>query len=163
MKKCDVIIIMGSDSDLPIVKKGLDLLKDFNVSYDVKIFSAHRTLNKLQEYMAEVQENDAKIIIGAAGKAAHLPGVIAACTTLPVIGIPIQSSDLGGLDALLAIVQMPPGVPVATMAINGAVNATLLAVSILSINDAVLKQKLIDYRKHMEQMVLEKNETLNFI
>ncbi|MFA9424636.1 MAG: 5-(carboxyamino)imidazole ribonucleotide mutase, partial [Sedimentibacter sp.] len=118
-----VAIIMGSDSDFPIVEKGYNILKQFGVEVDIKVISAHRTPDVAFEFAKNAQKNGYEVIIGAAGKAAHLPGVLAGCTTLPVIGVPISSSELDGMDALLAIVQMPPGVPVATVAINGAENA----------------------------------------
>ena len=134
MKK--VAIIMGSDSDLPIVQKGVEVLKNFGVPYEVHVYSAHRTPDEAGEFASKAEENGFGVLIAAAGMAAHLAGAIAARTTLPVIGIPCKSSVLDGIDALLSTVQMPSGVPVATVAINGATNAALLAVQILAIADS---------------------------
>src|SRR6056297_4221132 len=128
-----IAVLMGSDSDYEVVKKGLDILKDFDVEYEARVISAHRTPDRALEFARGAAGNGFDVIIGAAGKAAHLPGVLAGVTTLPVIGLPIKSSTMDGLDSLLSIVQMPSGVPVATVAINGAKNAGLLAVQMLSI------------------------------
>jgi 5-(carboxyamino)imidazole ribonucleotide mutase len=153
-----VAIIMGSDSDLPIVKPGIELLKSFGIQIEVRILSAHRTPDHASEYARTARERGIGVIIGAAGKAAHLPGIIAAYTTLPVIGLPIKSSTLDGLDSLLSIVQMPKGIPVATVAINGSENAALLAVQILALGDEKLAEALKQYRISMEDQVLAKNE-----
>ena len=140
MKK--VGIIMGSDSDLPIVSKAVDMLKSFGVDYEVHIFSAHRTPVEARDFSVNARANGFGAIIAAAGMAAHLAGAIAANTTLPVIGIPCKSSVLDGMDALLSTVQMPTGIPVATVAINGAGNAALLAIQILAVEDKELAEKL---------------------
>ncbi|MGI5851257.1 MAG: 5-(carboxyamino)imidazole ribonucleotide mutase [Clostridiales bacterium] len=153
-----VAIIMGSDSDLPIVKPGIELLKSFGIQIEVRILSAHRTPDHASEYARTARERGIGVIIGAAGKAAHLPGIMAAYTTLPVIGLPIKSSTLDGLDSLLSIVQMPKGIPVATVAINGSENAALLAVQILTLGDEKLAEALKQYRISMEDQVLAKNE-----
>ncbi len=158
MKK--VAIIMGSDSDLPVVEKAIDTLKSFEVPTEVHIFSAHRTPDEAAAFAAGARENGFGAIIAAAGKAAHLAGALAARTTLPVIGIPIQSEDLRGVDALLSTVQMPSGIPVATVAINGAVNAALLCVQMLSIADPVLAEKLDALRAEGTDKVLEKNRKI---
>ena len=153
-----VAIIMGSDSDLPIVKPGIELLKSFGIQIEVRILSAHRTPDHASEYARTARERGKGVIIGAAGKAAHLPGIMAAYTTLPVLGLPIKSSTLDGLDSLLSIVQMPKGIPVATVAINGSENAALLAVQILTLGDEKLAEALKQYRISMEDQVLAKNE-----
>lgn len=155
MKK--VGIVMGSDSDLPIVQKTIDVLKDFKVPYEVNVYSAHRTPDEAIAYAKKAKENDFAVIIAAAGMAAHLAGVIAANTTIPVIGIPCTSESLDGLDALMSTVQMPSGVPVATVAINGASNAAYLALEILAINNKKLEEKLINKRNEMKEKVLAKN------
>lgn len=155
-----VSVIMGSKSDLPVVEKALDILKEFDVPFEVKILSAHRTPLETKEYIEKAQKNGTKVFIGAAGKAAHLPGVIASYTSRPVIGVPIKTSDLGGMDSLLSIVQMPTGVPVATVAINGAANAALLAVQMLAMGDSGLDEKLKTYRQVQSQAVLEDNKQL---
>jgi 5-(carboxyamino)imidazole ribonucleotide mutase len=150
-------VIMGSDSDLPVVRKTIEVLKKFGVEFEVNILSAHRTPDLTMEYARNAEQNGFEVIIAAAGKAAHLPGVIAALTILPVIGIPIKSSTMDGLDSLLSIVQMPSGIPVATVAIDGAENAGLLAVQILSVKHQQLKEKLKQHKENMEQVVIEKN------
>lgn len=155
MKK--VAIIMGSDSDLPIVEKAIATLRDYGVPCEVHVFSAHRTPHEAAACAAGARQRGIGVILAAAGKAAHLAGALAAQTTIPVIGIPVQSSDLGGMDALLSTVQMPAGIPVATVAINGAVNAALLAIQILSVEDESLAEKLCAAREHAAQTVLEKN------
>lgn len=153
-------IVMGSDSDLPIVQKCADKLKYFGVEYEMRIMSAHRTPLKAAEFASKAKENGFGVIIAAAGKAAHLGGVLAAHTTLPVIGIPIKASELDGLDALLSTVQMPPGVPVAAVAINGAVNAAILAVQMLALSDKTLAEKLENEKAKMEREVIEKDDNL---
>lgn len=150
-----VRIIMGSSSDAPIAKKVVDQLKAFEVDYEVTVISAHRALGTLDEMM---KQEDAEVYIGIAGKAAHLSGVMAGMTTKPVIGIPVKSSTLDGLDALLSTVQMPSGVPVATVAIDGGQNAAILATQILALSDETLAKKLKDHKKEMEQGVAKMNE-----
>lgn len=151
---------MGSDSDLPIVKKAVDTLKKFGVPYEVHILSAHRTPEEAKNFAVSARENGFGVIIAAAGMAAHLAGAMAANTTLPVIGIPCSSAYLDGIDALLSTVQMPSGIPVATVAINGGVNAALLAIQILAIEDASLAKKLADKREKDAAAVLEKDKNV---
>ena len=158
MKK--VGIIMGSDSDLPVVEKAVNTLKNFAVPYEVHVFSAHRTPAEAKEFSINARKNGFGAIIAAAGMAAHLAGAIAANTTLPVIGIPINSGKLNGIDALLSTVMMPSGIPVATVAIDGAVNAALLCVEILSVNDESLAKKLDDKRIADAITVLAKNKAI---
>ncbi len=155
MKK--IGIIMGSDSDLPVVEKAMTTLDEFGVPYEVHVFSAHRTPAEAKEFSANARANGFGAIIAAAGKAAHLAGAIAANTTLPVIGIPVKASTLDGLDALLSTVQMPAGIPVATVAIDGAANAALLALQILSVSDEDVAAKLDAQRKSASENVLKKN------
>ena len=155
MKK--VGVIMGSDSDLPVVSKAIDKLKEYEVPYEVHVYSAHRTPAEAGEFARTAREKDFGVIIAAAGKAAHLAGAMAAGTTLPVIGIPVKSSTLDGLDALLSTVQMPSGIPVATVAIDGAANAALLAIEMLAISDEDLARRLSDARAKETAKVLEKN------
>ncbi|MBO5929886.1 MAG: 5-(carboxyamino)imidazole ribonucleotide mutase [Clostridia bacterium] len=155
MKK--VAVIMGSDSDLPVVSKAIDTLKEFGVPYETHVFSAHRTPVEARDFTLSAREKGFGVSIAAAGKAAHLAGAIAANTTLPVIGIPVKSSTLDGLDALLSTVQMPGGIPVATVAIDGAQNAALLAIQILGVEDKVLSDKLLKQREENTKKVLEKN------
>ena len=163
MKK--VAVIMGSDSDLPVVQKCLDQLKKFGIPCEAHVFSAHRTPALVEKFASSAKDNGFGVIIAAAGKAAHLGGVIAAYTTLPVIGIPIKSSTMDGLDSLLSMVQMPGGIPVATVAIDGAQNAAILAAQILALSDDTLAVKLDDFKKDMEAGVEAKDkklqETLN--
>ena len=151
---------MGSDSDLPVVEKAVAKLAEFGVPCEVHVYSAHRTPAEAASFSMKARGRGFGVIIAAAGKAAHLAGAIAANTTLPVIGIPIKSSTLDGLDALLATVQMPSGIPVATVAIDGAENAALLAVSILSVSDKTLAAKLTIARKAAAESVLEKNKAV---
>ena len=158
MKK--IGIIMGSDSDLPTVKKAVDTLKDFFVPYEIHVFSAHRTPAEAKDFSVNARKNGFGAIIAAAGMAAHLAGAIAANTTLPVIGIPIKSGHLNGMDALLSTVQMPSGIPVATVAIDGAANAALLAVQILAVEDENLANLLDNKRKADAQKVLDKNSAI---
>ena len=158
MKK--VAIIMGSDSDLPVVKKAIDTLESFNVPFETHIFSAHRTPDEAAKFSRSARNSGFGAIIAAAGMAAHLAGAVAANTTLPVIGIPIKSNNLGGIDALLSTVQMPSGIPVATVAIDGAVNAALLCIEILSVTDGDLAEKLEAKRKADAEKVLEKNAAI---
>ena len=158
MKK--VAIIMGSDSDLPVVEKAFAALDEFDVPYEVHVYSAHRTPVEVKEFTQKARENNFGVIIAAAGKAAHLAGSIEAGTTLPVIGIPVKSSTLDGLDALLSTVQMPGGIPVATVAIDGAQNAGLLAVQMLAITDKELAAKLDGQRQQAAEKVLAKNKAV---
>lgn len=160
IKSPKVAVIMGSDSDLPIVRKSVEILKKFGVLYEVSVISAHRTPEIAVEYASNAEARGFDVIIAAAGKAAHLPGVLAAFTILPVIGIPIKSSTLDGLDSLLSIVQMPTGIPVATVAIDGAENAGLLAVQILSLRYDELKEKLKLHRTEMKRTVIEKDNKI---
>lgn len=155
MKK--VGIIMGSASDLPIVKKAIDTLANLDIPYEVHVYSAHRTPDEASDFSSNAKSNGFGVLIAAAGMAAHLAGVIASRTTLPVIGIPCKSTNLDGLDALLATVQMPTGIPVATVAIDGAANAALLAAQILALSDEVLAKKLEDKRKADTAAVLARN------
>lgn len=158
MKK--VGIIMGSDSDLPIVEKAIDTLKQYGVPFEVHVYSAHRTPLEAKEFSANARANGFGAIIAAAGMAAHLAGAIAANTTLPVIGIPVKSKSLDGMDALLSTVMMPTGMPVATVAIDGAANAALLAIQILAVEDASLANKLDASRADGARKVLEKNKAI---
>lgn len=155
-----VAVVMGSDSDLPVLKGCIKILKEFGIEIEVMVCSAHRTPDKAAEFARSAEENGFGVIIAAAGKAAHLPGVLAAFTPLPVIGIPIKSSTMDGLDSLLSIVQMPSGIPVATVAIDGAENAALLAVQILSTAHADLRLKMKEYKKKLALKVEEKNNEL---
>jgi 5-(carboxyamino)imidazole ribonucleotide mutase len=155
MKK--VAIIMGSDSDFPVVQKAVKKLKEFDVPYEVHVMSAHRTPDKAIEFSANAKKNGFGVIIAAAGMAAHLAGVLAAKTTLPVIGIPCKSAQLDGMDALLATVMIPTGIPVATVAVDGAANAAILAVEMLALSDDTLAQKLEDMKLEMEKGVAEKD------
>lgn len=159
MKK--VGIIMGSDSDLPVVSKAIDTLKEYGVPFEVHVYSAHRTPVEAKEFSSSARANGFGAIIAAAGMAAHLAGAIAANTTLPVIGIPVQSKNLGGMDALLSTVMMPSGIPVATVAIDGATNAALLAIQILAVEDKTLADKLDAARKAGEEKVLKKNAEIS--
>lgn len=154
-----VAVVMGSKSDYPKLEKGIEFLEKFGVEVSVRVLSAHRTPNHLMNFLKEI-ENDTDVIIGAAGKAAHLPGVIASHTLIPVIGLPIKSSTMDGLDSLLSIVQMPQGIPVATVTIDSGVNAALMAAQIMSIKYPVIKEKLKNYRKEMELKVLEDDQNL---
>jgi len=155
-----VAVIMGSDSDFPVVKNCIKTLKSFGVPVEVRVLSAHRTPDEAALFSRTARQNGFGVIIAAAGKAAHLAGVLAAHTTLPVIGIPIKSSTLDGLDALLATVQMPKGIPVATVAIDGADNAAYLAVQMLALSDARLAQQLDHFKQKMTDEVMAKNENL---
>ncbi len=148
---------MGSDSDLPVMEDAADTLDEFGVSYEMRVLSAHRTPARMKEYAETAHERGIEVIIAGAGGAAHLPGMIAASTPLPVLGVPVKTSKLNGLDSLLSIVQMPGGVPVGSLAINGAENAALLAVQILGTSDPELRQKMIDYK----QQLIEKVEDMD--
>ncbi len=151
---------MGSDSDLPVVEKAAQTLKEYGVPFEMHVYSAHRTPVEAKAFAESAAANGFGVLIAAAGKAAHLAGAIAASTTLPVIGIPIKSSTLDGMDALLSTVQMPSGIPVATVAIDGAVNAALLSVQILAVEDAALAEKLAAARRAAAQKVLEKDAAI---
>ena len=159
MKK--VGIIMGSDSDLPVITKATDVLKAFEIPFEVHVFSAHRTPEQARDFSVNAKDNGFGVLIAAAGMAAHLAGAVAANTTLPVIGIPCKSSNLDGLDALLSTVQMPTGIPVATVAINGGANAAILAAQILALSDDTLAQKLADKRVSDAKAVLEKDKKIS--
>ena len=158
MKK--VGIVMGSDSDLPIIKKATDMLSALDVPFEVHVYSAHRTPEEARAFALEARDKGFGVLIAAAGMAAHLAGAIAANTTLPVIGIPCKSSNLDGMDALLSTVQMPTGIPVATVAINGGANAALLAAQIIAVEDKELAKKLDDKRKSDAKAVLEKDSKI---
>ncbi len=158
MKK--VAVIMGSDSDLPVVEKAMTTLDEYGVPYEVHVFSAHRTPEEARAFTISARENGFGVMIAAAGMAAHLAGAVAANTTLPVIGIPVKAKYLDGIDALLSTVQMPTGIPVATVAIDGAANAALLAVQMLAIEDQALAQKLDQARQAGKEKVLAKNAAI---
>ena len=158
MKK--IAVLMGSDSDLPVVKAAFALFREYGVPYEAHVMSAHRSPEAVREFSVAARERGFGAIIAAAGKAAHLAGAVAANTTLPVIGIPVKSSTLDGLDALLATVQMPSGIPVATVAIDGAANAALLAVQMLALSDAALAEKLDATRREMKARIAEKDARL---
>lgn len=154
-----VSIIMGSTSDLPVMKKAADLLNEFQVPFEMHALSAHRTPKEVEEFATQAAGRGIKVIIAGAGMAAHLAGVVAAMTPVPVIGVPLTGS-LEGLDAMLAMIQMPPGIPVATVALNGAMNAGILAVQILSVGDAALAEKFVVYKKNLAQKIVKANAEL---
>ena len=159
MKK--VGIIMGSKSDLPIMQDAIDILKEFNIESEVNIVSAHRTPNKMFDYASKAKQNGINVIIAGAGGAAHLPGMVASITTLPVIGVPVKSrNSIDGWDSVLSILQMPNGVPVATVALDGAKNAGILAAQIIGLNDNNVAKKLIDYKSKLEQKVFDSEKDL---
>ena len=160
MSKKEVAIIMGSDSDLTIMKDAAQILEDFDISYDLTIVSAHRTPQRMVQYATEAAQKGIKVIIAGAGGSAHLPGMIASLTCLPVIGVPIRGNSLDGLDSLLSIVQMPPGVPVATVAINGGKNAAILACQILGIENKTIFEKIEKYKLELKDRVLTKASKL---
>lgn len=160
MDKKKVGIVMGSDSDLPVVEKAINVLKEYGVPFEVHVYSAHRTPEQAREFSVNARENGFGAIIAAAGMAAHLAGAIAANTTIPVIGIPVKSKNLDGIDALLSTVQMPTGIPVATVAIDGAANAAMLSIQILSLSDPELASKLDAARKAGSEKVLIKNREI---
>ncbi len=160
MKKPLIGIIMGSDSDLPIMQEAAQTLDEFGISYEITIVSAHRTPKRMFDYAITAHRRGLKVIIAGAGGAAHLPGMTASLTPLPVIGVPIRAKNLEGMDSLLSIVQMPAGVPVATVAINGAKNAALLAAQILGTSDKKILDKIEQYKKSLEKMVIEKARKL---
>ena len=151
-------IVMGSASDRPVMEGASEVLNDFGVDHEVKIFSAHRTPTALEAWVSDLRQRGFAAVIAAAGGAAHLAGVVAAFTTLPVIGVPVKSKSLEGLDSLLSMVQMPSGIPVATVAIDGAKNAALLAIEIMAVTDSGLAAKLADFRKAQAEKVLAAND-----
>ena len=153
-------IVMGSDSDMPVMAKAADILEELGIDYEMNIISAHREPEVFFEYAKTAEEREIKVIIAEAGMAAHLPGMCAAIFPMPVIGIPMHTSSLGGRDSLYSIVQMPSGIPVATVAINGGANAGLLAAKILAVSDAALLQKLKDYTIHLKESVQKKDARL---
>lgn len=155
-----VAIVMGSDSDWRVMEQSFTTLKDFGVEAAVEVLSAHRTPEKMLEFASSAQQNGYSVIIAGAGGAAHLPGMIASSTSLPVIGVPVSLGKLDGMDSLLSIVQMPAGVPVATVSIDGGKNAALLALKILATSDAALMKKLDDYREDLKEIVSKKNQQL---
>ncbi len=158
-----VSIIMGSTSDLPVVEKAAQLLNDLHVPFEMNALSAHRTPEAVEEFAKNAHTRGIKVIIAAAGMAAALPGVIAANTTLPVIGIPVKGSTLDGVDALYSIIQMPPGIPVATVAINGALNAAILAVEILALSDSALAEALAAYKEGLKHKIVKANQELKAV
>jgi len=160
MNRPEIGIIMGSDSDLPIMQQAADILDEFGISYELTIVSAHRTPERMLDYAAGAAGRGLEVIIAGAGGAAHLPGMVAAITTLPVIGVPINATSLQGLDALLSIVQMPRGVPVATVAINNARNAGLLAAQILGVKHPVVRDLIAAFKQTQKEAVLEKAAAL---
>lgn len=153
-------VVMGSDSDWSVMSDAAEALKQFGIEYEVEVLSAHRTPEKMIEWGKAASSRGVKVIIAGAGGAAHLPGMLASVTTLPVIGVPVSLSKLDGMDSLLSIVQMPAGIPVATVSIGGAKNAGILAARILGTNDAALEKKLIEYGQSLASLVAEKNEQL---
>ena len=160
MTNNQVLVIMGSDSDWSVMEKALVILEQFAINYEVQVASAHRTTERALALASQAHQNGFDVIIAGAGAAAHLPGVLAAVTPLPVIGIPINATALQGVDALYAMVQMPSGIPVATVAIDGAKNAALLAIQILSVKDNILRQKLIEYKERLAEEVTEKDQKI---
>lgn len=160
MSKTIVGIIMGSDSDLPVMQDAAKMLTEFGITSEVTIVSAHRTPDRMYEYAKDAEARGIKVIIAGAGGSAHLPGMVASLTSLPVIGVPIKTKSLDGLDSLLSIVQMPPGIPVATVAVNGAKNAGLLAARIIGLSHEEISDKVKVYQKELETSVLEKVDKL---
>lgn len=160
MNKIQVAILMGSDSDYPVMQKSEEVLKEFNISYVTRVLSAHRTPKQTIQFISSVEKRGAKVFIAGAGGAAHLAGVVASYTVKPVVGVPIMSKSMNGLDSLLSIVQMPPGVPVATVAIDGAKNAALLAIQILAISNKDISKRFSVYKKNLEKEVLKKDKLL---
>lgn len=156
-----VSIIMGSTSDLPVMEKAAAFFEEMEIPFEMNALSAHRTPEKVELFAKQAKENGIKVIIAGAGMAAHLPGVIAASTPLPVIGVPIKGATLEGMDALLAIVQMPPGIPVATVAINGALNAAILAGQILASGDEKMMKKMIVYKENLKEKIVQANKKLS--
>ncbi|ABP67220.1 phosphoribosylaminoimidazole carboxylase, catalytic subunit [Caldicellulosiruptor saccharolyticus DSM 8903] len=160
LKKPLVGIIMGSDSDLPVMKEAAKVLEDFGIEYEMTIVSAHRTPERMFKYAKEAEERGIEVIVAGAGGAAHLPGMVASISNLPVIGVPVKTSSLNGLDSLLSIVQMPAGVPVATVAINNAKNAGILAAEILGVKYPEIRKKIAEYKERMKNEVEEKAKEL---
>jgi 5-(carboxyamino)imidazole ribonucleotide mutase len=160
MKQPVVGIIMGSDSDLPVMQEAAKVLQELQVPHEMTIVSAHRTPNRLYDYARQAADRGLQVVIAGAGGAAHLPGMVASLSPLPVIGVPVKTASLSGEDSLLSIVQMPPGVPVATVAINGARNAGILAAQILSTAHPELRQRIVDFKLALEAMVMSKVETM---
>lgn len=160
MAKPLVGIVMGSDSDMSVMKAAAEMLARFGIEYEITILSAHRTPERAFQYARAAIERGIEVIISGAGGAAHLPGLLAALTPVPVIGVPIKTKTLNGMDSLLSIVQMPPGIPVATMAINGAQNAAIMAAQILGVKYAEIREKISRYRKSLEAEVLRKSDML---
>jgi len=160
MNKIQVAILMGSDSDYPVMQKTEEVLKEFKISYVTKVLSAHRTPRQTIQFISSAEKKGVKVFIAGAGGAAHLAGVVAAHTVKPVIGVPIMSKTMNGLDSLLSTVQMPPGVPVATVAIDGAKNAALLAIQIIAVTDKDISKKFFVYKKKLEKEVLQKDKLL---
>lgn len=163
MSKIQVGIIMGSDSDLRVVSEAAKVLEEFGIGFEIKFYSAHRAPNKASEYAKTAVERGLKVIIAAASGAAHLPGVIAAHTPLPVIGLPVKGKSLEGLDSLLSIVQMPPGVPVATVSVDGARNAGILAVQILALSEGSLQEKVVKFKQDLEESGVKKTAKIDQI
>lgn len=161
--KAEVAIIMGSDSDLSIMKDAAEILEQFGISYELTIVSAHRTPERMFDFAKSAEKRGIKVIIAGAGGAAHLPGMIASLTPLPVIGVPVKGKNFEGLDSLLSIVQMPPGIPVATVAVNGAKNAGILAASIIGTSNKKVLGLVASYKKSLEKDVLKKSEKLEKI
>lgn len=160
MEKPIVGIIMGSDSDLPIMQDAAKILEAFGIPFELTIVSAHRTPERMYDYAKTAHEKGIQVLIAGAGGSAHLPGMVASLTPLPVIGVPVKTTTMDGLDSLLSIVQMPPGIPVATVAVNGAKNAGILAASILGSHDTTMLEKVLTYKKTMKQEVTDKAETV---
>ncbi len=156
----DVGVIMGSDSDWPVMRGAADALAEFDVTYEVGVVSAHRSPQRMLDYAGSAAERGLKVIIAGAGGAAHLPGMVASATVLPVIGVPVPLKHLDGMDSLLSIVQMPAGIPVATVSIGGARNAGLLAVRVLAASDAGLRERIAEFQRSLERLVLDKDEAL---
>lgn len=155
-----IAIVMGSDSDFPIMEKGIKILKEFDVDFELRVISAHRTPDIAEKFAKDAEQNGFEVIIAVAGKAAHLGGVLAGCSCLPVIGVPVKASALEGIDALLSTVQMPPGIPVATVAINAGDNAVLLAIQMMSIKYPELREKFRAYKKQMADKVIAADKAI---
>ena len=162
-KEVQVALVMGSDSDLPIMKDAAKILDEFGISYELKVLSVHRTPLKALEYAKGLKQRNVQVIIGGAGGAAHLPGIFAAMVPVPVIGVPIHTKTLSGIDSLYSIVQMPSGIPVATVAINGAKNAGILAATILAVSDAEMRTKIENYKNTLAEQVTAKDDKLQDI
>lgn len=155
-----ISIIMGSKSDYEVMKGAMDILDKFGIAYEANVLSAHRTLGETLSYVSTLEDRGTKVIIAGAGKSAHLPGVIAGHTLIPVVGVPIKTSMMGGMDSLLSIVQMPGGIPVATVGVNGALNAGLLASQMIAMENKEVFEKLLEYRKEMKEKVLNDNKEI---